>query len=175
MGFMDNVSAFAQGVGQKAKGNYDVLALNNQLSSLEKELAGIYRQLGENYYDLHNEDPDPKLEATISQITEKREKISELKTSIDDTKAATAAVQLVPPQDTSKSKGNPSGNGFSGKVCSNCGSPIGDELFCGNCGAKQEPQDENSEPEKRCIKCGSPIGDELFCAKCGAKQDETGE
>lgn len=39
MSFMDNVSAFTKGVGQKAKGNYDILTLNNQITNLNKDMV----------------------------------------------------------------------------------------------------------------------------------------
>lgn len=57
------------------------------------------------------------------------------------------------------------------KTCTNCGAPVeDDELFCGECGVKQE-----SEEFIFCSKCGTKnsAGDR-FCVNCGAnlKEDE---
>ena len=195
MGFMDSVSSFAQGVGQKAKGNYDVLALKNQASSLEKEVSELFKRLGEGYFNKYKEAPEAELAELVNQIIEKQNRIAELKAEAENTKAATAAVQLVPQQEATPktfdaippiqaSSGgitpisaqpvssvgiNPVPQQAAGKKCIKCGQVIGDDLFCGYCGARQE-EIVPVEQVKVCINCGKPVGNELFCSYCGTKQ-----
>ncbi len=161
MGFMDNVSTFTKGLGEKAKGNYDVLALNNRISQTEREMNAVYLELGRRYFELHRNDPEEGLAGFVKNLANSEASIAELRQAVEDTKAATAAVQLT----------NPSVRA-GGRVCPNCGSPVGDEPFCGVCGTKQEPPaEEQSEPAGVfCPNCGSEIEeDSVFCSVCGTK------
>ncbi len=195
MGFMDSVSSFAQGVGQKAKGNYDVLALKNQASSLEKEVSELFKRLGEGYFNKYKDEPEAELAELVSQIIDKQNRIAELKAEAENTKAATAAVQLVPIQESgpktftaippiqASSGGinpisaqpvpsggiNPVPQQAAGRKCIKCGQVIGDDLFCGYCGARQDVI-VPVEQTKVCIKCGQPVGNDPFCSYCGTKQ-----
>jgi len=64
------------------------------------------------------------------------------------------------------------------KNCINCGVCLNDdELFCHECGAKQEiedsvvPNEETALVEKKCIHCGETIEeDSAFCPYCGKSQ-----
>ena len=125
MGFMDNVSTFTKGLGEKAKGNYDVIALNNRISQAEREMNTVYLELGRRYFELHRDDPEEGLSGFVKNLLNTEQTIAELRQTVEDTKAATAAVQLT----------NPAAKA-AGKFCQNCGSPVGDELFCGVCGTK---------------------------------------
>jgi len=66
------------------------------------------------------------------------------------------------------------------KRCYNCDTILeDDELFCHECGAKQEIEDvevkleEQSVEEKFCVHCGKAIEpDSLFCPYCGKPQEE---
>jgi len=65
------------------------------------------------------------------------------------------------------------------KVCPKCKTQLeDDELFCHECGAKQEIEDvevkpeEQSVEEKFCVHCGKAIeADSMFCPYCGKPQD----
>ena len=65
------------------------------------------------------------------------------------------------------------------KVCLKCKTQLeDDELFCHECGAKQEIEDvevkpeEQSVEEKFCVHCGKAIeADSMFCPYCGKPQD----
>ena len=161
MGFMDSVSTFTKGLGEKAKGNYDVIALNNKISSIEREMNGIYLNLGRKYYSIHKEDAEEELSSFVDGLKRSEESITELKQMVEDTKAATAAVQLTAPKTE--------------RVCPGCGSPVGDELFCAVCGTRQEPvvyedDSETSGARVFCPNCGSEIDDDsVFCVTCGTK------
>lgn len=65
------------------------------------------------------------------------------------------------------------------KVCPKCKTQLeDDELFCHECGAKQEIEEvevkleEQSVEEKFCVHCGKAIeADSMFCPYCGKPQD----
>lgn len=146
MGFLDNVSAFTKGVGAKAKGNYDVVALNTQISSCKKEIAALHANLGELYFNLHRNDPEDKLAGIVNEIISKEKKIEELNQQIETTKEATAAVQFTAPTEPTVP------DDYTGRRCSNCGAPLADDaIFCGECGTKNEII-ETKEEEKEEIK-----------------------
>ncbi len=133
MKFMDEVSAFTKGVGQKAKGNYDIVAMNNRISSIQKEIRGIYTSLGEAYYALHKKDSEESLKNFVDSIVKLEAQISEVQRQLETTKAATAAVQLKAPQ--TENEVYDGSHGF----CANCGASLPeDSIFCVKCGAKVE-------------------------------------
>lgn len=132
MGFMDGVSAFTKGVGQKAKGNYDIVTMNNRIMSLQKEIRGIYLQIGEKYYAVHKENPEAYLEGFVKAVQNLEIQIASVSQQVESTKAATAAVQLISGSG-GKLRGTDGSNGF----CASCGAPLpADSLFCVKCGAK---------------------------------------
>ncbi len=171
MGFMDNVSVFTKGLGEKAKGNYDVLALNNRISSAEKEMNGFFQKLGKEYYKIHQDDPEDALLEFVSELKNTERSIAELKQMVEETKAATSAVQLTGSRQSARNDSS------SGLFCPECGSEIDEEtVFCTTCGTKIE-HDINSDQvaeeadERRfCPECGSEIdGDYPFCGVCGSR------
>lgn len=134
MGFMDEVSVFAKGVGKKAKGNYDVVAMNTKVSSLRREIQGIYSKIGEQYYAIHKETPDEALKDYVETIKNKEAQIAEIEKQIEDTKALTAEVPLR----TANGSGNQEA-AVTMKYCTNCGAAIPeDSNFCTNCGTSIE-------------------------------------
>jgi len=165
MGFMDNVQTFTKGVGAKAKGNYDVVAMTTQVSNIKKEITSIYTQLGAQYYALYREDAADGVKDIVNQIKEKENQILALNKQIEDTKAATAAVQLT--------ESNPQ-MAIPSRPCSNCGQMlVGGAVFCGNCGTKNELPVAPAAPAKQfCGSCGASMDPgTAFCPACGAKQN----
>ena len=56
--------------------------------------------------------------------------------------------------------------------CANCGSEVGESIFCPNCGSKMpkpEPVCEETNTKNYCPNCGSEVGDSNFCPDCGSK------
>lgn len=176
MGFIDNVSVFTKGVGAKAKGNYDIVAMNAQISTLKREINELYTAIGEAYYKEHSESPESAVSDLVNQVSDKANKINKLNTQIEITKTETAAVQLIVPDE--KNTESPK---FNGRVCKQCGSPISDEdLFCQNCGTRNEveevkiatePDVPNEESQEfHCPGCEAAVAeDDLFCCACGYK------
>lgn len=127
MGFMDEVAAFTKGVGQKAKDNYDIVAMNGKIASITKEIRGVYAQIGEKYYALHNGEPEEALRDLVDTVKSLEAQAASIERQIENTKAAvsSAAPSSVPSADGS--------HGY----CDKCGAPLPpDSVFCVKCGAK---------------------------------------
>lgn len=149
MGFMDNVSTFTKGVGAKAKGNYDVVNLNSQISTLQRDINSLYTLLGEKYYSVHSTDPDEAVAGLVEQINAKKAKIDELQNDILKTKDDIAAVQLVAPQMKEF------------KFCVKCGNKLApDAVFCTKCGTKQ-PENQVSESPVVVAEIDNPVIEEV--------------
>jgi hypothetical protein len=134
MGFMDNVSAFTKGVSQKAKGNYDVFAINNQISNVEREMQQVYQYLGQAYFNLHKDNAEPDLQSYIETIIQKQNQVAELRRTAEATKAQTDAVSLVPPQQPQQPQFNGqqfNGQQFNGQPQFNGQAPMGQPQFNG--------------------------------------------
>ena len=134
MSFMDSVAVFTKGLGEKAKGNYDLLALNNKISGSQKEMNNLLSELGRQYFDMHRNDPEDELSDLIEEIMKLESSIEELKKLAEETKTATAAVSLTA---SSEEKG---------AVCPKCGSRLDkDSVFCSVCGTRvdvKQPTDQ---------------------------------
>lgn len=125
MGFMDSVTNFTKGVGTKAKGNYDVVSLNAQISAIQKEISSIYTSIGERYYEIHKDDHEECFSGMIKEINERLDKINIIQGEIENTKEVMAAVSF-------------SGSQPSVKYCIKCGTQLGArDMFCVHCGTKQ--------------------------------------
>ena len=130
MGFMDEVAAFTKGVGQKAKGNYDIVAMNGKVTSLTKEIRSVYTQIGEKYYAIHKDEPEEALTDLIDTVKSLEAQRAAIERQIENTKAATASVPLAAQGAPASANGE---NGF----CEKCGAPLPeDSVFCVRCGAK---------------------------------------
>lgn len=160
MGFMDSVSTFTKGVGAKAKGNYDVVALNTQISACKREILALYSKLGETYYATHKNDPDDSVKGIVSDIIERENKIAVINDQIAQTKEATAAVQLT------NSPVVAGATNSLGRKCANCGATLADDaVFCAECGTKNEIVEA-----LKCSNCGAVLeADAMFCSVCGTK------
>ncbi len=178
MGFMDNVSAFTKGVSQKAKGNYDVFAINNQISNVEREMQQVYQYLGQAYFNLHKDNAEPDLQSYIETIIQKQNQVAELRRTAEATKAQTDAVSLVPPQQPQQPQFN--GQQFNGQAPMgqpqfNGQAPMGQPQFGGQAPMGQ-PQFAGQAPQMQpvqnagpvCPNCGTPLREgAAFCTGCG--------
>lgn len=130
MGFIDGISTFTKGVGQKAKGNYDIVSMNNKITGLQKEIQKTYLKMGQQYYLWYKENPAEELKVFVESIKDNEAEISKIKREIENIKAETAAVQLTASTPSLNADGS---NGF----CTECGAPlVEDSSFCVICGAK---------------------------------------
>lgn len=169
MGLIDNVSVFTKGVGAKAKGNYDVVAMNAQISSIKKEINELYNQIGEAYYKEHANSPEDIVADLVAQVNSKVARIEELNNQIEITKNETAAVQLV------ASTAVVNDNNKLGRKCKACGASMDDDgLFCPKCGTRNDIEETIEEQqiakENCCPGCGAEVAeDDMFCGACGYK------
>ena len=132
MGFMDNVTSFTKGVGAKAKGNYDVVSLNAQIASIQKEITGIYTSIGERYYDVHRDDHEECFSGMIREVNERLDKIMAIQAEIESTKEAMASVSFSSAQPAVK-------------YCIKCGTQLGArDVFCIRCGTRQPGGDDDN-------------------------------
>lgn len=172
MGFMEEVSAFTKGVGQKAKGNYDIVTMNNKISSLSKEIRGIYFQLGEQYYAAHKDDPEEGLVSLVNQIKDLEAQIADIQRQIENTKAVTASVQFSAAP-TVNAQAAPTVNAQAAPTAYTQTAPTVNAQAAPTAYAQTAPG--ASVPpgvgsNGFCRNCGAPLPPEsLFCVKCGTK------
>jgi len=127
MGFLDEVAAFTKGVGQKAKDNYDIVAMNSKISSLSKEIRSVYTQIGEKYCAMHKDGPEAALKDFVETVKSLEAQVAVIERQIESTKAAVS---------TPTSASTPSVDGEHG-FCEKCGAPLlADSVFCVKCGAR---------------------------------------
>lgn len=137
MKFMEGMSAFTKGVGQKAKGNYDIVTMNSKVSSLTKEIRTLYTQIGEVYYRVHKDDSEEALCSMVEKITGMETEIMDIKQQIEETKTETASVSLSVPFVGEAIMGDGCHS-----FCEKCGAQLlEDSLFCVKCGEKVIPTD----------------------------------
>ena len=70
MGFGESFSAFTKGVGEKVKGNAEVMNLRSQINAEQKQINDLKAVLGGKYYDLYKDtaSPEPELQETLDAI-----------------------------------------------------------------------------------------------------------
>ena len=73
------ISQTGQTVAKKAKDMAEVSNLKLQMKEEERQLRGIYEEIGEKYCDLYGECPEEVLKEEIQRVTEAKVKIQALK------------------------------------------------------------------------------------------------
>ncbi len=140
MGFEESFTAFTTGVGEKVKGNTEVMKLRSQISSEQKQVDELFKNLGKKYYETHKESGDSEfgLQETIDAIRFHESKIMEMEKKASEIRQATDAVSLTP-QPGTEYGGTPKSTVTAGpnSFCTRCGAPIKPEqAFCIKCGSK---------------------------------------
>lgn len=147
MSFFENLEKKINKAGQvvvdKANSIADSSKLNFQISSEEKALGDLYRQLGTAYYARRDQQPDEQIASLCDSIGKKLEQIASLR----DAEAASRGKRL----------------------CPSCGSECGIyQPFCYICRAELTPM--SAPGMKRCPNCHQDIPEEsVFCTNCGSK------
>ena len=167
MPFFEDIGKKITNMGQsaieKTKCSTETLRLNNQIREEQHLCKDLYQQIGQQYAQQYEANPDPAFEPLMKQLHDAQERIASYQEQIQIKKAAVA-------QSTVSSANH---------CCPVCGAPLPpDSKFCTTCGAKVEvaPPESTAPVSRICSKCGSPVApDALFCASCGAKLEDTAE
>ena len=110
----EKLSGAGQGVAQQVKNFADVARLNSIISEKEKQIAQLYIEIGQAYYEHHKIDPQGEEIERIQKISSLNAEILECKENIKQIKGVTK--------------------------CPNCGADVSlDAAFCNACGTKIPP------------------------------------
>lgn len=134
---------------QAAKNFSDINKFNSEIKACEKNIAKIYSEMGQKYYEIYSESPVEEMKAFVDEIRANKSRIDELGIQIAGIKGLA--------------------------ICESCGAEIPvDSQFCPNCGMKMEKKEpEIPEGMKKCPSCGLVVGiSSKFCVKCGANLSE---
>ena len=139
------INKAGQVVVDKASSIVDSSKLSYQVSSEEKALSELYRQLGFAYYTNREQLPNAQTDSLCDSIRQKVELIASLR------------------RQEAASRGK--------RHCPNCGSECDIyQPFCYVCHAELAPM--SAPGMKRCPNCHQDIPEEsLFCTNCGSKMD----
>lgn len=149
----EKLSGAGQGVAQQVKNFADVARLNSIISEKEKQIAQLYIEIGQAYYEHHKIDPQGEEIERIQKISSLNAEILECKENIKQIKGVTK--------------------------CPNCGADVSlDAAFCNACGTKIPPAAKfedisSNESGALCPKCHNPVtAGNAFCNHCGTKIEQ---
>ncbi len=120
--------------------------LGEQMSQMERELSGVYAQIGQKHYEECDVDAQSEEMRTLFREVESRKaRIQEISDQIRKLKGIT--------------------------TCQACGADVSiHDTFCGSCGARIITEIEVPPTGGVCSACGSRVAPgQLFCSTCGAK------
>jgi len=147
------ISSTTQNVVRGTKDLTDIARLNSLISDEQKQIQGLYTQLGKLYYESSQSGKDnhEALSKLCHAIASAYDRIDKYNEEIHQIKGI--------------------------RKCSNCGAEVPvSSVFCGACGTKVEEKPEDSEPQPQpepkrfCTNCGTELSDGLlFCTTCGQK------
>ena len=164
MAFLDKLSGVAKNLGDKAGEAIETTKLNSKISSEKSAIEGVYKKIGEYYYQQYKSGVVLPEEAAVfcTEIDGHNTAIEEAKAEIDRIKTETAAAAAAP---AAPSPAPVPVLADEGIICPSCANenPRGTK-FCQGCGEKLEVSD------KRICSCGVELAPGVrFCGKCGAK------
>ena len=142
----------AKNIGDKAGEAIETTKLNSKISSEMNAIDGIYKKIGEYYYQQYKSGASMPEEtaAFCAKIDEHNTAIDEAKAEIERIKTANSGVAAP---------------AAGGTVCPSCGkASTPGTNFCRECGTKLEAAGEF------CVECGTKKEPGTkFCRECGAK------
>lgn len=142
MAFFDDLNKKLSQIGQKTNNLSDSSRINALISKEENLIYSYQQQIGEIYLNLHTNDYEPEFETLVTQISESKSRIANLRDEL----------QLL------------SGT----RKCPQCSGNVDiSAAFCPDCGFRM-PINEAASKKKFCSSCGQPVADNLrFCTNCG--------
>lgn len=153
MSFFDNIgkkiSDVGQGVAKQTQNFTESARLNNQISSLKKQMAQVLGQLGQDYYSKHCQDEGCEEWDYIQNVNDLFAQLKQCQADLDRLSQAYR--------------------------CPACGAVVpSDNRFCSACGAPVAKAAESTVPaasgNKYCPNCGNVVEDDAcFCCVCGTR------
>ena len=150
MSVLDKITKKTQDVVRGAKEFSDTTRLNSLISDEERQIEGLYSQIGKLYYKTQEPDTDSPIGKLCIAIKASNDRIKNYRDEIDKVKNK--------------------------KRCPACNVDIPlASLFCGVCGTNletaPEPVEKEEEKNNPCSGCGEIVEEgNLFCVSCGTKQ-----
>lgn len=129
----------------------EVLSLQSQLGSVDTERERLLIEVGKRTQELHRAGKikDAELDSLLSRVIELDEQMMQLRGKVQEAQS-TAAAPPAPPPPAATAVAPPAPvpapaapaavvpPAAGGKVCPRCSAAVGEERFCGECGAKIE-------------------------------------
>ena len=164
MAFLDKLSGMAKNIGDKAGEALETSKLNSKINSEKNAIDGVYKKIGENYYQQYKAGAALPEEVTAFclEIDGHNTAIEEAKADIERIKSEAAATAEPAPAPVAPAPKPQVASGITCNACGKANEP--GTKFCQECGTKLE------FPEKRMCTCGAEIAPGArFCGVCGAK------
>ncbi|HIY20461.1 MAG TPA: zinc ribbon domain-containing protein [Candidatus Flavonifractor merdigallinarum] len=150
MSIFDQIGKKLSDAGQetatKAKNFAEVTRLNGMVSDLEKQIAKMFQDMGQSYYEHHQNDPNAEEQERITAIQNAYAEIARYQEQIKQIKGV--------------------------ERCPNCGAEVAiGSAFCNACGAKLMAQPQPTG--RACPNCHAPVNSgDLFCNACGTRMPD---
>jgi len=168
MAFLNKLGDMAKNIGDKAGEAIETTKLNSKINSEKSAIEGVYKKIGEYYYQQYKAGTSLPEEAAAfcAEIDGHNAAIEEAKAEIERIKAENAAAAAAPPAAPAAAPAQPTAAPAAGDIpcpaCAKANTP--GTKFCQECGAKL------AADEKRICSCGAEIAPGVrFCGECGAK------
>ena len=160
MAFLNKLSDMARNIGDKAGVTTETTKLNSKINSETAAIDGVYKKMGEYYYQQHKSGVKLPKEAAAfcAEIDGRNTAINEAKAEIERMKVEGVSESEI----ESESASDVAAEGVACPSCNKMNAP--GTKFCQECGTKLEV------PDKRNCSCGAEIAPGVrFCSECGAK------
>lgn len=148
MAFFDElgkkISKTSQDVVRRTRDFADTTKLGSLISEEEKQIEGLYNQIGRAYFEIHGNSPDYELSELVAAVFQCQSRIEQYREQI---------------------------NLINGIVkCPNCGADVpSGSLFCNGCGTRMVVEEPPAATGVPCFNCGTPVPEGMrFCTSCGA-------
>lgn len=157
----------------------EINQLNDQIAQEQQGIAQLFTQIGQQYYAMHQADPEGELAPWVQAINDAQARINAMQDQIDLlsglVKCPACGAKIPAESVFCTGCGNrliPEPPAPEGMVCANCGTAVAEgQNFCFNCGAKIEapaPVQEEAPAVNKCANCGGELLEgAAFCVQCG--------
>jgi predicted nucleic acid-binding Zn ribbon protein len=150
MALFNKITKATQDVVRGTKDFTDIARQNSLIAEEQKQIIGLYQQIGRLYHETHEADSETQLGLLCLAVNAANERIVKYNEAIRQIKGT--------------------------QRCPSCGSDIPlNSAFCGLCGAKAGAFEEavaNDPAKRHCKNCGTELSEGIaFCTFCGQRQE----